>query len=56
MRYAVHARDARPLAMLDFYTAACELDPYDRLIDWTRQVREKNVSRVVDNPHALMLP
>ena len=56
MRYAVHARDATPLAMLGFSTAAWSLAPRDRFIGWSRQHREKNLPLVVDNPRFLILP
>ena len=50
MRYAVHAGDGTPLAMLGFSTAAWTLAPRDRFIGWTPQLREKNLPLVVDNP------
>ena len=56
MRYAVHARDNRPLAMLGFSTAAWTLAPRDRFIGWSRQLREKNLPLVIDNPRFLILP
>ena len=56
MRYAVHARDSRPLAMLGFSTAAWTLAPRDRFIGWSRQLREKNLPLVIDNPRFLILP
>ena len=56
MRYAVHDRNGWPLAMIGFSTAAWKLAPRDRLIGWTRQQREKNLSLVVDNPRFLILP
>ena len=56
MRYAVHARDNRPLAMLGFSTAAWTLSPRDRFIGWSRQLREKNLPLVIDNPRFLILP
>ena len=56
MRYAVHARDGTPLAMLGFSTAAWTLAPRDRFIGWSRQHREKNLPLVVDNPRFLILP
>ena len=56
MRYAVHDRDGRPLAMLGFSTAAWKLAPRDRFIGWTPQLREKNLPLVVDNPRFLILP
>ena len=56
MRYAVHDRDDRPLAMLGFSTAARKLAPRDRFIGWTPQLREKNLPLVVDNPRFLILP
>ena len=56
MRYAVHDRNGRPLAMLGFSTAARKLAPRDRLIGWTPQLREKNLPLVIDNPRFLILP
>ena len=56
MRYAVHDRDGRPLAMLGFSTAAWRLAPRDRFIGWTPQLREKNLHLVADNPRFLILP
>ncbi len=56
MRYAVLARDSRPLAMLGFSTAAWTLAPRDRFIGWSRQLREKNLPLVIDNPRFLILP
>ena len=56
MRYAVHAHDGTPLAMLGFSTAAWKLAPRDRFIGWSRELREKNLPRVVDNPRFLILP
>ncbi len=56
MRYAVHAHDGTPLAMLGFSTAAWRLAPRDRFIGWTPELREKNLPRVVDNPRFLILP
>ena len=56
MRYAVHARDGAPLAMLGFSTAAWTLAPRDRFVGWSRQMREKNLPLVVDNPRFLILP
>ena len=56
MRYAVHDRGGRPLAMLGFSTAAWKLAPRDAFIGWTPQLREKNLPLVVDNPRFLILP
>ena len=53
MRYAVHARDGMPLAMLGFATAAWRLAPR---IGWSRRQCEKNLPLVVDNPRFLILP
>ena len=52
MRYAVHASDDTPLAMLGFWTLA---PPY-RFIGWSRRRREKNLPLVVDTPRFLILP
>ena len=41
MRYAVHDRDGRPVAMLGFSTAARKLAPRDRFIGWTPELRER---------------
>ena len=56
MRYAVHAGDGTPLAMLGFSTAAWTLAPRDDFIGWSRELRERNLPRVVDNPRFLILP
>ena len=56
MRYAVHDRNGRPLAMLGFSTAAWRLAPRDAFIGWTSELREKNLPLVVDNPRFLILP
>ena len=56
MRYAVHDRSGSPLAMLGFSTAAWKLAPRDHFIGWTPELREKNLSLVVDNPRFLILP
>ena len=56
MRYAVHDRNGWPLAMLGFSTAAWKLAPRDTFIGWTRQLREKNLPFMVDNPRFLILP
>ena len=56
MRYAVHDRGGRPLAMLGFSTAAWKLAPRDAFIGWTPELREKNLPLVVDNPRFLILP
>ena len=56
MRYAVLARDDIPVAMLSFSTAAWSLAPRDRFIGWSREMREKNLPLVVDNPRFLILP
>ena len=56
MRYAVHANDGTPLAMLGFSTAAWKLAPRDEFIGWSRPMREKNLPLVVDNPRFLILP
>jgi len=56
MRYAVHDRNGWPLAMLGFSTAAWRLAPRDRFIGWTPELRERNLSLVVDNPRFLILP
>ena len=54
MRYAVHDRNGWPLAMLGFSTAAWKLAPRDHFIGWTRQLREKNLPLVLDNPRFLI--
>ena len=56
MRYAVHDRNGRPLAMPGFSTAAWRLAPRDRFIGWTPERRGNNLHRVVDNPRFLILP
>ena len=42
--------------MLGFSTATWTLVPRDRFIGWSRQMREKNLPLVVDNPRFLILP
>ena len=49
MRYTVHDRPGRLLALLGFSTAARKLAPRDRLIGWTPALREKNLPKVIDN-------
>ena len=56
MRYTVHDRDGRSLAILGFSTAARPLAPRDRFIGWTPQLREKNLHLVAGNPRFLILP
>ena len=56
MRYAVHDRDGRPIAMLGFSIAARKLAPRDRFIGWTPELREKNPPLVIDNPRFLIVP
>ena len=56
MRYAVHAADGTPLAMLGFSTAAWKLAPRDDFIGWSPELRERNLPLVVDNPRFLILP
>ena len=56
MRYAVHDRYGRPLAVLGFSTTAWKLAPRDSFIGWTSQLREKNLLLVIENPRFLILP
>lgn len=56
LRYAVHDRNGRPLAMIGFSTDAWKLAPRDRFIAGTPQLREKSLPLVVDNPRFLILP
>ncbi|MYF07567.1 MAG: DUF4338 domain-containing protein [Rhodospirillaceae bacterium] len=56
MRYAVHDRDGRPVALLGFSTAARKLAPRGRFIGWTPELRESNLPLVIDNPRFLILP
>ena len=56
MRYAVHDRDGRPIAMLGFSTAVRMLAPRHRFIGWTPELREKNLPLIIDNPRFLILP
>ncbi len=56
MRYAVHDRNGLPLAMLGFSTAAWKLAPRDKFIEWSPEMREKNLPLVIDNPRFLILP
>ena len=56
MRYIVHDRHGRLLALLGFSTAARKLAPRDRFIGWTPTLREKNLPKVIDNARFLILP
>ena len=56
IRYCVHSHDGTRIAMLGSSAAAWTLAPRDRFIGWSRQMREKNLPRVVDNPRFLILP
>ena len=56
MRYTVHDRHGRLLALLGFSTAARKLAPRDRFIGWTPALREKNLPKVIDNARFLILP
>ena len=56
IRYAVHDRGDRPLAMLDFSTATRKFVPRYRLIGWRPELSEKNLPLVVDNPRFLIRP
>ena len=56
MRYTVHDRHGRLLALLGFSTAARTLAPRDRFIGWTLALRQKNLPLVIDNARFLILP
>ena len=56
MRYAVHDRDGRPLAMLGFSAAVWKIAPRDDFIGWTPETRERNLPLVVDNSRYLIMP
>jgi len=56
MRYAVHDRNGRPLAMPGFPTAAWRPAPRDRFIGWTPGPRERSLPPVVDSPRFPILP
>ena len=56
MRYTVHDRHGRLLALLGFSTAARTLAPRDRFIGWTPALRQKNLPLVIDNARFLILP
>ena len=56
MRYTVHDRHGRLLALLGFSTAARALAPRDRFIGWTPALRQKNLPLVIDNARFLILP
>ena len=56
MRYTVHDRHGRLLALLGFSTAARKLAPRDRFIGWTPTLREKNLPKIIDNARFLILP
>ena len=55
MRYAVHDRDGRPLAMLGFSAAAWKTAPRDDFIGWTPETRERNLLLMVDNSCYLIM-
>ena len=56
MRYTVQDRNAAPLALLGFSTAAWKTAPRDRFIGWSAQQRHNNLPRVIDNSRFLVLP
>ena len=56
VRYTVHDRHGRLLALLGFSTAARTLAPRDRFIGWTPALRQKNLPLVIDNARFLILP
>lgn len=56
MRYTVHDRHGRLLALLGFSTAARKVAPRDRFIGWTPALREKSLPKVIDNARFLILP
>ena len=56
MRYTVHDRHGRLLALLGFSTAARHLAPRDRFIGWTPELRARNLPQVIDNARFLILP
>ncbi len=56
MRYAVHDREGRPLAMLGFSAAAWKTAPRDDFIGWSPVVRERNLYRVINNSRFLIMP
>ena len=56
MRYAVHDRDGRPLAMLGFSAAAWKVAPRDDFIGWRPETRERNLPLMVDNSRYLIMP
>ena len=56
MRYTVHDRHGRLLALLGFSTAARHLAPRDRFIGWTPALRTRNLPQVIDNARFLILP
>ena len=56
MRYTVHDRHGRLLALLGFSTAARHLAARDRFIGWTPELRARNLPQVIDNARFLILP
>ncbi len=56
MRYAVHDREDRPLAMLGFSAPAWKTAPRDAFIGWSPEVRERNLHRVINNSRFLIMP
>ena len=56
LRYVAYACDGRPLACLLFGAAAWKTAPRDTFIGWSREQRERNLSRVVNNMRFLIPP
>ena len=56
MRYTVQDRNAAPLALLGFSTAAWKTAPRDHFIGWSAQQRHNNLPLVIDNSRFLVLP
>lgn len=56
LRYVAYAGDGRPVACLLFGAAAWKTAPRDAFIGWSREQRERNLSRVVNNMRFLIPP
>jgi hypothetical protein len=55
LRYFAVAR-GQEVALLSFSASAWKTEPRDRYIGWTKEQREKNLNRVVNNSRFLILP
>jgi len=56
VRYVAYASDGRPVGCLLFGAAAWKTAPRDAFIGWSAEVRERNLSRVINNMRFLIPP